>query len=217
MDIRDFRTLQIEQGELWDELKVEGMWVHVTNGIVTKGLLAEMGAVAWAVYTVIKVHANMETGKSRPSVRRIADLVGMSHDTVHRAINRLVELDLISIGKAGKTNEYVIQEKIHLTTLEGEPFGIAERPYAPLQFQQFISQLKAFASSGNIPGDRNIQINVTFNLHQGDVVNVAGDQNNINHTGTGDVTIQKIEIQGADQDESLADLQRKARAKLKKL
>jgi hypothetical protein len=217
MDIKDFRLAQIEQGELWDELKVEGLWVHVTNGIVTKGLLAEMGPVAWAVYTVIKVHANMETGKARPSVARIAELIGMSHDTVHRAINRLVELDLLTIGKAGKTNEYIIQEKIHLSTLQGEPFGVAERPYAPLQFGQFISQLKAFAASGNVPGDRSIQINVTLNVHQGDVVNVAGDQNNINHTGTGDVTIQKIEVRGAERDESLADLQRKVRNKLRKL
>jgi DNA-binding transcriptional regulator YhcF (GntR family) len=203
MDIRDYRTQQIEQGELWEELKVDGTWFHFVRGFVLNGGLADLDGASVKVYLVIKAHTNFETGRARPAVSTIADLAGVSHDTVQRSLKTLVAKKLITIGKAGKTNEYIITEHIPLSTMQDEPFGVASRAYAPNNFQQFIGQLKQFAASGNLPGDKNITINVTFNVHNGDIH--QGDV--INHSGTGDITIQKVEVAGADKDERLAKLQ----------
>lgn len=74
-------------------------------------------------------------------------------------------------------------------TLEGEVVARGERDYAPLQFQDFISQLQRFAKTGIEPSDGRITINFTVN-----VVN-QGDNGNVH---IGDV---KIETDSADRAE----------------
>lgn len=197
-DIDDFRTKQVAQGELWEELKVEKLWFHIVNGMITNGHMKDMGVMGWAVYCVVKSHANLNTGDSFPSIKRIAELIGVSHDTIQRAMNRLAELGFINADKSGKHNRYTIKESIPMTTSAGEIFGYGEKQYIPTKFQEFVTELEHFAKSGNIPADKNITINVTFNVQ------------NITQRDGGNVTmnVQSVQVAGGDQATGASDMQK---------
>lgn len=200
--IHEHRADQIEQGELWDELRVEHHWFHIVRGMIFRGAIREMDTVGWAVYCVLKSHTDLETGQSAPSIPRIAELIGVSHDTVQRALKKLEKLNLVTVKRGrgrGQSNEYSLKEKVAMTTQTGELFGVAERRYAPNYFGDFVKQLQAFAKSGNIPGDKNITINVTLNVQ------------NITQGDNGTVVMNVQHVQGTDENsrEAIADLQKK--------
>lgn len=203
-DIRDVRAAEIGQGELWEEKKVDLLWFHVVRGLINKGEIAKIGAVAWAVYTVIKAHTNLNTGDAAPSVQRIAELVGCSHDTTQRALKVLVNRDLIQVAKRGRQNIYSLTERFEITEKTGEPYATAVRQYNPSQFADLLRELKRFAQTGNLPTDRAVtfNLNVTVNnIQQGDHGNVTiGDIQNVRVEG--DVT-------GASSTEDVTSLLRR--------
>jgi DNA-binding transcriptional ArsR family regulator len=165
-ELQEIRAGQIASGELWEELGVEHHWFHVVRGLIYRGEIARIGAVAWAVYCSVKAHTKLDTGDAYPSIERIADQVGVSHDTVQRAMKRLVEADLLTVEKRGRRNIYSLTEKVAITRPDGELWGTAQRKYSPLGFPDFIDELKRVARTGNAPGDRAITINVTVNVQQ---------------------------------------------------
>lgn len=178
-----------QQGALWPEINVEHHWFHIVRAMILRGRIAEMGANAWAVYCIIKGHTDLNSGKAFPSQDRIADLAGMSVDSVARATDRLIELGIVSKTKRGRVNEYRLVEEIPMT-LQGQDEVIAKgtRDYAPMAFQNFVHQIKEFAERGLAPTDGNIKIvlnvnfiqqgdNSTVNLQQVTVTDDAGNSN----------------------------------------
>lgn len=188
--LTEFRADQIDQGQLWEELKVEHHWFHLVRGLIYRGEIARIGAVAWAVYCSVKAHTKMDTGDSYPSIERIANQVGVSHDTVQRALKRLVEHGLLKVEKRGRNNIYSLIEKIPMLTQEGELWGTGERKYAPLQFPAFVEELQRVAKTGNAPGDRAITINVTVNVQ-----NITQGDN-----GTVTQNVQNFQVSSSDPD-----------------
>jgi len=125
----------------------------------------------------------------------------VSHDTVQRAVKALEKEGLITVDRlSNKTNEYLVHEHIPLNTMDDQPFAIASRPYSGNTFQPFINELKQFAATGNLPPDGKIVINLTVNNYNGPVH--QGD--NISNTGSGNVTVQKIEIAAESHTEGAA-------------
>lgn len=185
-DIAQFRARQIEQGELWEELKPDLAWFHIVRGLVMRGAVAEMGVNAWAVYCIIKGHSNMETGVAFPSVETIGELAGFSPDTANRALKVLLERGLIAVSKHGRKNHYRIKEHIPLLHPDGQPFAISEHAYASKYFGEVVKEIKRFAETGNIPGNNNITINLTLNVQ------------NINQRDGGTVTmnVQQVHANG---------------------
>lgn len=161
------------QHDLWREKDVKHLWFHVVSESLQDGLIAKIGAVPWAVYCVIKSHAGLETGNAWPSNARLAALVGVSVDTVQRAMKTLVEAGLINVVKKqkGNSNLYSITESIKVDEKDGTPWAVGERKYAPLGFSDFVDQLKRLAATGNMPTDKAININITV---------VQGDNNVVN-------------------------------------
>ncbi len=88
-------------------------WTRIDNHVLQK--LPEIGAVALAVYAIIRQHANRK-GESYPAIERLAALVGMSTRQVKRAIAKLIDADVItrqrrSRGRgAGTYNVYTFPE-----------------------------------------------------------------------------------------------------------
>jgi hypothetical protein len=39
--IQDLLAEQIENGEFWDELRVENLWIHVVRGLIKEGAVHE--------------------------------------------------------------------------------------------------------------------------------------------------------------------------------
>ena len=174
--IQDLRADHIENRELWDELSVEHLWIHLVRGMVRDNVIAKVGAPAFCVYVAIKAHTDLNTGNAWPSIPLLAEQVGVSKDTVARALKTLVEAGLLKIDKRGRSNSYSVIENINLVAHTGEPKLHGKRKYVAAGFGSFVDELKSFARTGNIPGDKGITINVTVNMVQ----NAPGASGNVN-------------------------------------
>ena len=150
-------------------------WFHVMRPRLMAGMIAEIGESAWAVYTVIKAHANHHTGRSDPSQERIAQLIGRTPETVRQAVKKLVAAGLVTRAKRGRHNEYQLMEEAPLQDrLSGASVGSADFPYVPAEFAEQIKALKNFLAEG-IPPQSGLTLNLTVNLIQqrdGGTVNV---------------------------------------------
>jgi DNA-binding transcriptional regulator YhcF (GntR family) len=155
------RVQQIAGGEPWEEKTVKALWFHIVREQVQSGEIARVGAVPWAVYCAVKSHTGLETGDAFPSNARIAALVGVSMDTVQRALKKLAAAGMVSaVKRRGKGSSYSVTEKIPLDDSSGEPWATAERKYVPLQFSNFVAELQRLATTGNLPTDKGITINL---------------------------------------------------------
>lgn len=189
-DIQELRAEQIKQGHLWDDLRVEHMWIHLVRGMVKDGEIARVGTVAFCVYVAIKSHTDLNTGNAWPSISLLAEQVGVSNDTVERALKKLVKAGLLKVEKRGRSNSYAVIEKIQMVTQDGAPWGSGERKYVASQYKTFVDELKRLAHTGNLPGDRAITVNVTVNVQnitQGDHGNVS-----MNVQVNSDAELQKL-------------------------
>lgn len=79
------------------------------------GLVAQIGANSFAVWTAIKSHADFQTGKAWPSIRRLCDLTGLTDKTVSRCLETLQTAHLLRIVEKGtrrKSTRYVARERM---------------------------------------------------------------------------------------------------------
>jgi DNA-binding transcriptional regulator YhcF (GntR family) len=169
------------------------LWIHVVRGLIQEGEIAKVGAVAFCVYIAIKAHTDLNTGNAWPSISTLAEQVGVSNDTVERALKKLVKAGLLKVEKRGRANSYSVIEKIKMVTQNGEHWGTAERKYASLQYGPFVDELQRLARTGNLPGDRAITINVTVNVQnvtQAEGGNVTMNVQNVQVTS--DEQLQKL-------------------------
>lgn len=183
-ELQEFRATQIEQGDLWDELQVRHLWIHVVRGLIQEGEIAKVGAVAFCVYVAIKSHTDLQTGNAWPSIATLATQVGVSSDTVERSLKKLVAAGLLKVEKRGRSNLYSVIEKIQMVSQDGEHWGTAERKYASLKYSGFVEEIQRLAKTGNLPGDRAITVNVTVNVQsvtQGD-------------NGTATMNVQNVQV-----------------------
>jgi DNA-binding transcriptional ArsR family regulator len=165
---------RIENGEPWEAKSVKHQWFHIVREQVQSGEIARVGVTAWAVYCAVKSHTGLETGDAFPSNARLAGLVGVSLDTVQRALKKLSEAGLVSSSKQkGKGSSYSVTERIAMADEKGEPWGTAERKYVPLQFTNFVAELQRLATTGNLPTDKGITINLVVQNVYGEHANVS--------------------------------------------
>lgn len=193
MSIQDDDGLQDEL-----DLQADYGWFHIMRPRLVKGLIAEIGETAWAVYTIIKAHANHHTGKASPSQERIGAMVGKTSETVGKATKVLEEHGLLRRDKVGRHTEYTILESAPVYERGRQLVkGTADFPYVPKEFANQLAALKAFIQDGVPPG-RGITLNLTVNLVQ------QGDN--------GTVNMQNIQISPQDaQREDFQDLVQKLR------
>jgi DNA-binding transcriptional MocR family regulator len=102
---------------------IDTSYQTMQRDLVTSGLIAKIGVSAFAVWTTIKHHASYDTGQAWPSVRRLAELTGMGHTSVMRAIATLEAEHLLrkvaagwpstpAKGGRGRSHTYVACEKV---------------------------------------------------------------------------------------------------------
>lgn len=183
-ELQEFRATQIEQGDLWDELQVRHLWIHVVRGLIQEGEIAKVGAVAFCTYIAIKAHTDLQTGNAWPSIATLAEQVGVSSDTIERSLKKLVAAGLLKVEKRGRSNSYSVMEKIQMVSQDGEHWGTAERKYASLKYGGFVEELQRLAKTGNLPGDRAITVNVTVNVQ-----NITQGDN-----GTATMNVQNVQV-----------------------
>lgn len=79
------------------------------------GLVAQIGANSFAVWTAIKSHADFQTGTAWPSIRRLCDLTGLTDKTVSKCLDTLQAAHLLRIVERGnrrKATRYVARERM---------------------------------------------------------------------------------------------------------
>lgn len=161
----------MNQGNLWDELDADTIWVHVLRSTP----LDAMGINAIAVYVMLKTYTDLNNGTAFPGVDTLAERLKTSRDTVERALRRLRELKLLDWDKDPenrKRNRYRFTEQLPLVTKSDRtPAGTASVPYVPTGLQDFLNELKAFAKNGTPTGPQ-IVINLSLQIGDNNVQNV---------------------------------------------
>ena len=76
------------------------------------GLVAEIGANAFAVWMALKWHSDYATGHAFPGVRRLAELVGLNKDTISRCLHALEEARLLRTTARGRGKTYIARERL---------------------------------------------------------------------------------------------------------
>lgn len=117
------------QAQLWDELDVNLLWVHVLRGAP----LDKMGVNGIAVYVMLKTYTELGDGKAVAKVPEIASRLQISVPTVERALKKLIDLGLIERERITdpkadrRQNKYTFKEKVWLRDkATKEPLGELE-------------------------------------------------------------------------------------------
>lgn len=169
-------TPEGRQEELWEELRVDSLWVHICRYLFDHGKVREMGFTAWAVYCAIKVHANLDTGRASPSQEHLGELLGVTAETISQATKVLVRMKLLEERKVGRHKEYRLIERAPITTQDGQVLATGEFRYAPMGFAKRLEELKRLATAGLPPGSHiTVNFNVNF-VSQGDHSTVTINQ-----------------------------------------
>jgi DNA-binding Lrp family transcriptional regulator len=95
--------------------KIDSTFGTFQRDMFESGLAAEIGANCFIVWVAIKSHADFQTGQAWPSLRRMADITGLSVNTVQKAIKQLEAAHLLRIVKAGNqraSSRYIARERL---------------------------------------------------------------------------------------------------------
>lgn len=95
--------------------KIDSTFGTFQRDMFESGLAAEIGANCFIVWVAIKSHADFQTGQAWPSLRRMADITGLSVNTVQKAIKQLEGAHLLRIVKGGNqrtSNRYIARERL---------------------------------------------------------------------------------------------------------
>lgn len=135
-------------------------WFPVFCSIIDQGDLGTIGPHAFAVYGVIKKHANHLTGVAFPSMERISRLAEISLAQVKRSIKALEEAGYLRKTKAGRSNRYVLCENILITDSLDKPRAMASWDYAAQNTGSRIASLNDMLAMGNLSGNEIIRIKI---------------------------------------------------------
>lgn len=149
-----------------DELRAETTWFHVFRSMFSSGDAAKMGPHAVVVYLVIKAHANFRTGFASPSIDLISTMSGVSRSQVIRALETLEKEGYIERTLAGRSNKYVLREKVLIRDRSGQQSAVASWNYLPGSLHTTIDHVKTATRSGDLASSpvvhiERLQVNVT--------------------------------------------------------
>lgn len=118
----------------------------------TSGLAASIGVNAFAVWHAIKSHADYQTGKCWPGVRRLMELTGLSSATVQKAIKTLEDTNLLRVTRNGKTNIYVARERMAVRVGRRIICTIVV-DYVPNTMRERLEELRSAALAGDLDSE----------------------------------------------------------------
>ena len=97
------------------EGRIDSSFTTEQRDLLASGFVAEIGVNAYAVWSAIKFYADYNTGHAWPGMRTLGEKLGVSKDTVQRAIESLERAHLVRIvqghtKRRGQT--YVARERM---------------------------------------------------------------------------------------------------------
>lgn len=97
------------------EGRIDSTFGTFQRDMFESGLVSEIGANCFVIWIAIKTHADFNTGNAWPSIRRIAEITGLSNMTVQKALKELQAQHLLKIIKAGnqkQSTRYIARERL---------------------------------------------------------------------------------------------------------
>lgn len=82
--------------------RIDTSFQTLQRDLFASGLAAKIGMNAFGVWLAIKSHADYNTGKAWPGMRRLSDLTGLSLGLIHRSVHTLMEAHLLRVEKPSK-------------------------------------------------------------------------------------------------------------------
>jgi len=126
------------------------------------GLAAEVGANPFFVWLAIKAHADFQTGEAWPSIRRLAEITGLSAMTVQRALDTLERARLLRVAKAGNrkaSTRYVARERLDVK-LGTQLLCSIVVDYIPAQMRSKLERVKNSLKTGEHDPDAFAQVEI---------------------------------------------------------
>lgn len=141
---------------------IDTSYQTMQRDLVAGGLIAKIGANAFAVWTTIKHHSSYDTGLAWPSVRRLAELTGMGSASVMRALDTLEGEHLLrkvsagwpsspGKGKGGRSHTYVACERINVRIGEMVLCTIVV-DYVPERLAERLDKIQTALKDPKAPG-----------------------------------------------------------------
>jgi hypothetical protein len=97
------------------EGKIDSTFGTFQRDMFESGLVSEIGANCFVIWIAIKTHADFNTGTAYPSIRRIAEITGLSNMTVQKAIKGLIDHHLLKVIRTGnqrQSTRYIACERL---------------------------------------------------------------------------------------------------------
>lgn len=82
--------------------RIDTSFQTLQRDLFASGLAAKIGMNSFGVWLAIKSHADYNTGKAWPGMRRLSDLTGLSLGLIHRSVQTLVDAHLLRVEKPSK-------------------------------------------------------------------------------------------------------------------
>lgn len=97
------------------EGQIDSSFTTEQRDLFASGMVAEIGVNAYAVWSAIKYYADYNTGHAWPGMRTLGEKLGISKDTVSRAVESLERAKLVRVVKGhskrrGQT--YIARERM---------------------------------------------------------------------------------------------------------
>jgi DNA-binding transcriptional regulator YhcF (GntR family) len=126
------------------------------------GLAAEVGANPFFVWLAIKAHADFQTGEAWPSIRRLAEITGISAMTVQRALEKLENARLLRVAKRGNkktSTRYIARERLDVKFGNQLLCSIVV-DYVPAQIRKKLERIKGSLKTGEHDPDLFAQVEI---------------------------------------------------------
>lgn len=130
--------------------KIDSTFGTFQRDMFESGLVAELGANCFVLWIAIKTHADFNSGVAWPSIRRLAEITGLSVNTVQKAIKELEEASLLRIVKTGNqraSTRYVARERLDVR-LGSRLLCRIVIDYVPQTIRQQLSKISETLKTG---------------------------------------------------------------------
>lgn len=91
---------------------IDSSFMTTQRDLFESGIVAEIGANAFATWMALKWHSDYATGQAFPGVRRLAEMVGLNKDTVSRCLHTLEAAKLLRTQVRGRGKTYIPRERL---------------------------------------------------------------------------------------------------------
>lgn len=145
--------------------KIDSSFTTEQRDLFASGMVAQIGVNAYAVWHAIKYYADYNTGEAFPGMRAIGDKLGVSKNTVQRAVEALQDAHLVRIVKGASKRRgqtYIARERMSVT-IGNQVLCTIVMDYVPERLRGQVKRLAdaiatggdpdAFAEVEIIPGD----------------------------------------------------------------